>query len=132
MLSWIFGDVKKSDVHAQSHDRASGYLEFDRARVRWFLSINYEVIPTEIKLKGQRTYRSIKVEGEELEFSGGFTDLHTKVYKGVLKGNGYSLEDARQAIEIVHNIRKSEPIGLKGDYHPFAIKDSSNHPFSIK
>ena len=69
------------------------------------------------------------VEGEELEFSGGFIDLHTKVYKGVLEGNGYGLEDARQAIEIVHLIRKSEPIGLKGDYHPFARLKTSNHPF---
>mgnify|MGYP001261048791 FL=1 len=132
MLSWIFGCVQQNIVHIQTHDRASGYLEFERARVRWFLSINYDVLPSEIKVKGQRTFRSIKVEGEELEFSGGFTDLHTKVYKGVLEGNGYGLEDARQAIEIVHNIRTSEPIGLKGEYHPLAIKDSSNHPFSLK
>tara|TARA_B110000003_G_scaffold87811_1_gene89862 strand:+ start:5173 stop:6147 length:975 start_codon:yes stop_codon:yes gene_type:complete len=132
MLSWVFGSVKQNTVHIQTHDRASGYLEFERARVRWFLSINYDVLPVEIKSKGQRTFRSIKVDGEELEFSKGFTDLHTKVYKGVLEGNGYGLEDARQAIEIVHNIRKSKPIGLKGEYHPFAVKDSSNHPFSVK
>ena len=129
MLSWIFGDVKENIVHVQTHDRASGYLEFERARVRWFLSINYELLPQEIKAKGQRTYRSITIEGEELEFSGGFTDLHTRVYEGVLEGNGYGLEDTRQAIEIVHDIRNSEPIGLKGDYHPFAKKELSNHPF---
>ena len=130
MLSWIFGCVKRNDVHVQTHDRSSGYLEFERARVRWFLSINYDIIPNEIKSKGQRTYRSIKVEGEELEFSDGFTDLHTKVYKGVIDGNGYGLEDARQAIEIVHEIRNSKPIGLKGDYHPFAMKKIVKHPFS--
>ena len=129
MLSWIFGDVKENIVHVQTHDRASGYLEFERARVRWFLSINYDVLPQEIKAKGQRTYRSITIEGEELEFSGGFTDLHTRVYEGVLEGNGYGLEDARQAIEIVHDIRNSEPIGLKGDYHPFAKKKLVDHPF---
>jgi len=129
MLSWIFGDVKKNIVHVQTHDRASGYLEFEKARVRWFLSINYDVLPDEIKAKGQRTYRSITIEGEELEFSGGFTSLHTKVYKGVLEGNGYGLEDARQAIEIVHDIRNAEPIGLKGDYHPFAKKQLVKHPF---
>ena len=129
MLSWVFGNVKENIVNIQTHDRASGYLEFERARVRWFLSINYDVLPEEIKLKGQRTYRSITIEGEELEFSGGFTDLHTKVYKGVLEGNGYGLEDARQAIEIVHSIRNTEPIGLKGDYHPFARLKTSNHPF---
>ncbi len=129
MLSWIFGGVKKNIVHLQAHDRASGYLEFERARVRWFLSINYDVLPQEIKAKGQRTYRSITVEGEELEFSGGFADLHTRVYEGILKGNGYGLEDARQAIEIVHTIRNIDPIGLKGDYHPFANKKLTNHPF---
>jgi UDP-N-acetyl-2-amino-2-deoxyglucuronate dehydrogenase len=131
MLSWVFGSIKQNIVHIQTHDRASGYLEFERARVRWFLSINYDVLPPEIKAKGQRTFRSIKIEGEELEFSGGFTDLHTKVYKGILDGNGYGLEDARQAIEIVHNIRNSKPIGLKGEYHPLAIKDTSDHPFKV-
>ncbi len=129
MLSWIFGDVKENIVHVHTHDRASGYLEFERARVRWFLSINEEVLPDEIKAKGQRTYRSITIEGEELEFSGGFTDLHTKVYKDIIAGKGYGLEDARQAIEIVHNIRHAEPIGLKGEYHPFAKKPLVKHPF---
>ena len=129
MLSWIFGDVKNNIVHIHSHDRAAGYLEFERARVRWFLSINYDVLPEEIKKKGQRTYRSITIEGEELEFSGGFTDLHTKVYKDVINGTGYGLNDARQAIEIVHDIRNSEPIGLKGEYHPFAKIPLTNHPF---
>jgi UDP-N-acetyl-2-amino-2-deoxyglucuronate dehydrogenase len=132
MLSWIFGALKKNITHIHTHDRASGYLEFERARVRWFLSINYDVLPTDIKAKGQRTYRSITIEGEELEFSGGFTDLHTKVYQGVMNGNGYGLEDARQAIEIVHDIRNSKPAGLKGDYHPFAKKPNSAHPFLIR
>ena len=129
MLSWIFGDLKKNIVHVQTHDRAAGYLEFKRARVRWFLSINYDILPEQIKAKEQRTYRSIKIEGEELEFSGGFTDLHTKVYEGILEGNGYGLEDARQAIEIVHDIRNSKAVGFKGDYHPFAKKELSSHPF---
>ena len=129
MLSWIFGNVKRNDVHVQSHDRASGYLEFEKARVRWFLSINYELIPDNIKLKGQRTYRSIKIEGDELEFSGGFTDLHTEVYKSVIKGEGFGLEEARQAIEIVHKIRNTKSIGLKGDYHPLAKCKLTKHPF---
>lgn len=129
MLSWIFGDIKQNTVHVHEHDRAAGYLEFKAARVRWFLSINYDVIPDDIKAKGQRTYRSIKIEGEELEFSGGFTDLHTRVYESILKGDGYGLEDARQSIEIVHNIRNTTPIGLKGDYHPFATKITGKHPF---
>ena len=129
MLSWIFGEVKENIVHLHTHDRASGYLEFDRARVRWFLSINYNVLPEEIKIKGQRTFRSIKIEGEELEFSEGFTGLHTEVYKGIIDGKGFGLEDSRKAIEIVHEIRNSNPIGLKGEYHPLASKKTEKHPF---
>ena len=129
MLSWIFGGIKRNDVHLLTHDRASGYLEFEKARVRWFLSINYDLIPEEIKLKGQRTYRSITIEEEELEFSGGFSDLHTRVYKRILEGNGFDLEDTRQAIEIVHDIRTKEPIGIKGEFHPYAKNTLSNHPF---
>jgi len=131
MLSWIFGEVKQNVVHVHTHDRASGYLEFKRARVRWFLSINYDVLPDEIKAKGQRTYRSITIDGDELEFSNGFTDLHTRVYEDILNGKGYGLNDARQSIEIVHDIRNSTPIGLKGEYHPFAKKDLAKHPFSL-
>lgn len=129
MLSYIFGDVKENVVHVHTHDRAAGYLEFEKARVRWFLSINYDLLPEHIKVKGQRTYRSIKIEEEELEFSGGFTDLHTRVYEGILEGNGYGLQDARQAIEIVHNIRTQSPVGLKGEFHPFATKTLEKHPF---
>lgn len=130
MLSWIFGCVKQNTVHIHTHDRAAGYLEFERARVRWFLSINYDVLPKEVKERGQRTYRSISIEGEELEFSGGFTDLHTGVYEDIIVGKGYGLDDARQAIEIVHDIRNSQPVGLKGTYHPFAKKELAKHPFS--
>lgn len=132
MLSWIFGDVKENIVHVHTHDRASGYLELERARVRWFLSINEDVLPKEVLVKGQRTYRSITIEGEELEFSGGFTDLHSRSYEDILGGKGYGLEDARQAIEIVHTIRNASPIGLKGEYHPLAQKELSNHPFNRK
>ena len=131
MLSWIFGDVKQNIVHLHTHDRASGYLEFERARVRWFLSIDYNVIPQEVKDKGQRTYRSIKVDGDEIEFSGGFTELHTKSYNDILKGNGFGLLDARQSIEIVQSIRNAKMSPLKGDYHPFAKLEKTPHPFNI-
>lgn len=119
MLSWIFGDVQENTVHVHEKDRAAGYLEFENARVRWFLSINSKYLPEEVKKKGQTTFRSITIDGEELEFSGGFTDLHTMVYKDILAGKGYGLEAARTAIEIVHKIRNTEPIGLKGEYHSF-------------
>ncbi len=129
MLHWIFGDVESSTVHVHTHDRAAGFLQLKKARVRWFLSINEDVLPQEVVEKGQRTFRSIQIEGEELEFSGGFTDLHTISYQNILDGNGFGLQDARTAIEIVYGIRKSKPIGLVGDYHPFAKKELTSHPF---
>ncbi|MCR9226401.1 MAG: Gfo/Idh/MocA family oxidoreductase [Flavobacteriaceae bacterium] len=119
MLSWIFGNVQENVVHVHERDRAAGYLEFENARVRWFLSINAEYLPQEVKAKGQTTFRSITIDGEELEFSGGFTDLHTMVYQDILNGKGYGLEAARTAIEIVHKIRNSNPTTEKGDCHPF-------------
>jgi UDP-N-acetyl-2-amino-2-deoxyglucuronate dehydrogenase len=119
MLTWIFGSVKQNVCHVSDEDKAAGFLELERARVRWFLSVNYDLIPEHIKATGQRTYRSITVEGEEIEFSGGFTDLHTKSYEAVLEGNGFGLMEAKTSIDIVHDIRNSTPIGLKGDYHPF-------------
>lgn len=129
MLSWIFGPVKENIVHIHTHDRAAGYLEFEKARVRWFLSINADALPEHIKAKGLTTYRSMTLEGEEIEFSGGFTELHNKSYQAVLDGNGFGLEEARQSLEIVHQIRNSTPIGLKGDYHPFAKLALTKHPF---
>ena len=129
MLSWIFGGVKQNVVHIHAHDRAAGYLELEKARVRWFLSIDYDVIPKEIKDSGQRTYRSITVDGEEIEFSGGFTELHTSSYKDILAGNGFGLADARQSIEIVHKIRNSAVSPLKGEYHPLAKLPLVSHPF---
>lgn len=119
MLSWIFGPVQQNIVHVHEADRAAGYIEFNNARVRWFLSINAAYLPKAVREKGQTTFRSITVNGEELEFSGGFTDLHTMVYRDVLEGNGYGLDAARTAIQIVHDIRNTKPVGKKGDYHPF-------------
>ncbi|WP_420316463.1 Gfo/Idh/MocA family protein [Ekhidna sp.] len=129
MLHWIFGSVKKNSVHVRTHDRASGVLELNKANVRWFLSINSETLPKDVKKKGQATYRSITIEGKEIEFSGGFTDLHTRSYESILEGNGFGLEEARSSIEIAHDIRHAEPMGLVGDYHPYAKSPLSNHPF---
>lgn len=129
MLAWIFGEVKQNIVHISSHDRVAGFLEFEKARVRYFLSINFDTLPLEAKLAGKRTYRSLLMEGNEIEFSDGFTELHTDSYNHILSGEGFGLDQARKSIEIVHNIRNATPIGLKGDYHPFATKESSLHPF---
>ncbi|HRW20485.1 MAG TPA: Gfo/Idh/MocA family oxidoreductase [Bacteroidales bacterium] len=120
MLTWIFGDVKENIVHIYEEHRAAGYLQLENARVRWFLSIDYNSLPDEIKQKGQRTYRSITVEGEEIEFSSGFTDLHTLSYQKIIKNEGFGLSEARNSIQTVYNIRNSEPKLLVGDYHPLA------------
>ncbi len=118
MLTHIFGAVKENIVHYSTEDAAGGFLMLEKARVRWFLSINSDFLPADIKAKGQTTYRSITVDHKEIEFSGGFTDLHTQSYEQILAGKGFGLNDARNSIEIVHNIRNSSPIGLVGDYHP--------------
>jgi UDP-N-acetyl-2-amino-2-deoxyglucuronate dehydrogenase len=119
MLSWVFGAVKQNVVHKHEQDYAAGYLEFEQARVRWFLSVNYDYIPEEVKATGKRTYRSMLMDGEEIEFSDGFTELHTRSYEEVLKGNGFKLQEAMDSIQIVHNIRVAHPLGLQGEYHPF-------------
>lgn len=130
MLSWVFGDVKRNIVHVHTHDRAAGYLEFEKARVRWFLSINADTLPQSVKDKGGRTFRSLSMEGEEIEFSDGFTELHTHSYQAILDGKGFGLELARKSIEIVHDIRHQAPVGLKGDYHPLAKDKLTEHPFN--
>ena len=118
MLSWIFGNVTINKVHLRAKDKSAGYLEFERARVRWFLSIDENSLPKKVKEKGQRTYRSITVNNEELELVMVFTELHTVSYKEILKGNGFGLQDAKQSIEIVHAIRNNELV-TNGEQHPF-------------
>jgi UDP-N-acetyl-2-amino-2-deoxyglucuronate dehydrogenase len=131
MLTWIFGDIKENIVHLHEHDRAAGFLQLEKARVRCFLSINYDTIPEAAKKEGKRTFRSISIEGDEFEFSGGFTELHTKSYEHILGNNGFRIGETTKAINAVHDIRHSNPIGLKGDYHPLAKLPLARHPFSI-
>jgi len=122
MLSWIFGDVKENIVHLSEAKEAAGFLQLEHARVRWFMSLDSNSIPKEQRDKGLRTFRSITVNGKELEFSGGFTELHTDSYKNILAGKGFGLDEARKSIQTVYSIRNSKPIGLRGDYHPFLKK----------
>ena len=117
MLSWVFGDVKTNIVHLREKDKSAGYLEFEQARVRWFLSIDENNLPKVIKEKNQRTFRNITVDGEALEFSSGFTELHTKSYQNILLGKGFGLQDAKQSIEIVYEIRNKE-LTNNGEQHP--------------
>ncbi len=129
MLTWIFGDVKENIVHVMSHDRVAGYLELEKARVRYFLSINADHLPANAIQGEKRTYRTITINGEEFEFSEGFTELHTKSYQHILNGDGFRISEAKRCIQIVSDIRNSTPIGLKGDYHPLAKLSLTKHPF---
>ena len=122
MLGWVFGDLKKNEVHLKQADANAGYLEFKHAKVRWFLSVNYDYIPDDAKAAGHRTYRSITVDGSEIEFSGGFTDLHTVSYKHILNDGGFDLEEARKSIEVVSAIRNQLIVQNKSDIHPFVSK----------
>lgn len=120
MLAWLFGDLETVEVHERSDTIASGYLEFAKARVKWFLSIDEHYVPQELYAKGQRTYRSITLDGQEIEFSEGFTDLHTKVYQRTLvDGQGFGLKDTEQAIRTVEKIRNFPVQTNLMRMHPF-------------
>lgn len=120
MLMWIFGEVQQSTVHLYEANKAAGFMQLERARVRWYLSLDYPDIPQTARDKGMRTYRSITVEGNEIEFSGGFTDLHTQSYENILNGGGFGLDQAKKSIILTDQIRNARPIGIRGEHHPFA------------
>lgn len=105
MLMWIFGSAKDVQTEKRESDHASGFLRLERANVKWFLSINEEHLPADVQAKGKRTFRSLRMGTEEIEFSDGFTDLHTLSYQEILKGNGFGLDDARPSVELVYKIR---------------------------
>ncbi len=122
MLQWIFGPAEVNDVHLLEDHKAAGFMQLGKARVRWFLSIDINDVPAEVQARGQRTFRSIKVEGEEIEFSGGFTDLHTQTYQHILSGQGYRLKESRPSIDTVYQIRNAKIKRPSGEQHPFLNK----------
>lgn len=119
MLGWIFGDAVSNTLHLLEPDKASGLLQLKNANVRWYLSVDKNDLPARAVQNNQPTYRSITVDGEEFEFSGGFTELHTESYKNILVGNGFGIADARNSIEIAHLIRNQKTTSKPGDKHPF-------------
>lgn len=119
MLHFIFGRLQENKVYYENQNKAVGYLEYERARVRWFLSIDADDLPNEVKGR-QSTYRKIDINGEQLEFSNGFTDLHTISYQEILAGHGYGLDAARHAVETVNTIRTAPISPINADVHPFA------------
>ncbi|WP_020587593.1 Gfo/Idh/MocA family protein [Desulfobacter curvatus] len=123
MLIWIFGEVKFQEVHISQDRKMSGYIQLERANVRWFLSLDPSDLPEKATEQGYPTYRSIQVDGAEIEFSGGFTDLHTLVYKDIFSGGGFGLEDARPSLDLVSTIRNApEAVGDSKSLHPYAKK----------
>jgi UDP-N-acetyl-2-amino-2-deoxyglucuronate dehydrogenase len=118
MLHFVFGELQQSVLHLATPTKTAGFLEYEKARVRWFLSLDVNDVPGALRATGQRTYRSITVDGEEVEFSSGFTDLHTDSYREILAGRGFGLEENRVAIETVAGIRCA-PISSAGERHPF-------------
>lgn len=120
MLSFVFGPLQAQTANLRDDNRAGGVLQYEKANVRWFLSVDSDDLPDHVKGK-QTTYRSITVDGEEVEFSGGFTDLHTLSYQEILAGRGYGLEDVRASIEVVSAFR-SAPLVPSGERHPFVAR----------
>jgi UDP-N-acetyl-2-amino-2-deoxyglucuronate dehydrogenase len=118
MLAWIFGPVQENLVHTMESNRAAGFLKLERAHVRWFLSLDYNDLPVTPEPGKPMTYRSIRVDGQEIEFSGGFTDLHTQSYKQILDGQGFGARDVLPSIEIVSDIRNAKPLGPRDNSHP--------------
>lgn len=117
-LSWIYGRPNRSFLHLDQPARMSGVLELEKARVRWFLSVDANDLPSEVKEKGGHAYRSITVDGEEIDLSTGFTDLHTEVYRDILSGGGFGIADSQPAIELVYQIRSSSVVSPNGLCHP--------------
>jgi len=120
MLLWIFGKLQNQVVHVADERKMSGYFELENARVRWFLSLDRSDLPQEALQAGKTTYRSLTLNSEKFEFSDGFADLHTEVYRQMLAGNGFGIADTRPSIDLAHEIRIATPVGCKGEFHPLA------------
>lgn len=122
MIQWLFGEFGEVKIHLKEKERMSGFIELERARVNWFLSVDEDDLPVPIEQGQPKTYRSITIDGEEIEFSGGFTDLHTRVYERTLAGEGFGIKDARASIDLTYQIRQSEISPVDELAHPFLRK----------
>lgn len=119
MLHFVYGALRENIVHLSTPTKAAGYLEYERARVRWFLSLDVNDVPASERATGKRTYRAVVADGEDIEFSDGFTDLHTRIYEEVLAGRGFGVEENRVAIETVAHIRNAALSSFSDRTHPF-------------
>jgi UDP-N-acetyl-2-amino-2-deoxyglucuronate dehydrogenase len=122
ILLWLFGEAEHCEVHLRTSRKMAGLVVLERARVRWFLSVDAEDLPESCRQAGKFAYRSMTLDGQEIEFSDGFTDLHTRVYREVLAGRGAGIREARPAIELVHSLNQGEPLAHPRCYHPFLAR----------
>lgn len=129
LLAWVFGELKSCEVHQHTHDRASGFLSFEKAEVRWFLSINKDLAARVASDERSGSFRSLKMDGQLYDFSTGFEDLHTQSYHQILNGKGFGIADGRAAIELAQQIRVTQPTMNKAKAHPFVSFPLSAHPF---
>lgn len=123
LLMWYFGKTNYSEVHLSQPDKMSGYLDLENAEVRWFLSLDKSDLPEEAISMGRTTHRSITMDEDEVEFTEGFTDLHTRVYEETLAGKGFGIKEARPSIETVYNIRIMKPNPNSSKLHPMVEKN---------
>lgn len=126
LLMWYFGNPKHSEVHLAQPDKMSGFLDLENAEVKWFLSLDKSDLPEEAAAAGKSTHRSITIDGNEIEFTEGFTDLHTRVYQEILAGRGFGIPEARASIETVYNIRNMKPVLNPSELHPFLQKKKNS------
>ncbi len=122
LVMWFFGKVQRSEVHLNAANKMAGFLELENANVRWFLSIDRNDLPEEAVKNNKSTFRSIIADGEELEFTEGFTDLHKKVYEMILSGNGFGIDSARPSIEAVQKMRSAIVVEKPEHFHPLLTK----------
>ena len=120
MLIWLFGSVRKSELHVSKKEKMGGFIELQNANVRWYLSTDRNDLPMDAVNEGKPTYRSITINGQEVEFSQGFTDLHNRSYEKILAGEGFGTEDARPSIDLVHQIREAKISRASNYFHPFS------------
>jgi UDP-N-acetyl-2-amino-2-deoxyglucuronate dehydrogenase len=133
ILIWIFGPPERSELHLKTPKKMSGLVELERAKVRWFLSVDASDLPDSCHQSSKFAHRSMTIDGQEIEFSKGFTDLHTKFYQGVLEGKATGIQDARPAIELVHSINRSDVVTHPRDVHPLLDRISVyEHTFGRK
>lgn len=122
LLLWLFGAAETSEVHLREADRWSGHIQLKNADVQWYLSTRPEDLPIRSLEEGKAAHRSLTIDGEELEFSSGFSDLHTRVYEGILAGKGFGVESARPSVELVYGLRSADVVASRGNAHPLAIR----------